>query len=156
MAEDFYKVLGIPKTASAEEIQKAYRTLARKYHPDMNPDDPDGAKKKFQKLQEAFDVLKDPEKRAQYDRFGADFARYQGAGGPGGPGAGAGPFGGFHPGGGASRSGFNPRGKIGRGASRRTGRLTIRRPASGRSRPSSSTRSELSGRRRGFGRGWNY
>ncbi len=89
MADDFYKVLGVNRSASQEEIQKAYRTLARKYHPDMNPDDPEGSKKKFQQLQEAFDVLKDPEKRKQYDQFGPDFQRFSGAGGPGGN-----PFGG--------------------------------------------------------------
>lgn len=100
MAEDYYKVLGVPKTASAEEIQKAYRALARKYHPDMNPDDQEGAKKKFQSLQEAFDVLKDPEKRKQYDQFGPDFAQYTAGPRPGGA-YGGNPFGGgFHPGGG--------------------------------------------------------
>lgn len=104
MAEDFYKVLGVPKTASAEEIQKAYRTLARKYHPDMNPDDQEGAKKKFQHLQEAFDVLKDPEKRKQYDQFGPDFAQY-GSAGPRGGQYGGNPFGGgFHPGAGGGFS----------------------------------------------------
>ena len=116
MAEDYYKVLGVAKTASQEEIQKAYRTLARKYHPDMNPDDQEGAKKKFQRLQEAFDTLKDPEKRKQYDQFGSDYERYAGAqGGYGGARGGANPFGGgFHPQGGGfdwsgagGGSGFN-------------------------------------------------
>lgn len=98
MAEDYYTVLGVPRTASAEEIQKAYRALARKYHPDMNPDDQEGAKKKFQHLQEAFDVLKDPEKRKQYDQFGPDFAQYGAQARPGGA-YGGNPFGGgFHPG----------------------------------------------------------
>ncbi len=69
MSEDYYSVLGISKGASKEEIQKAYRNLARKLHPDVNPDDP-GAKKKFQKLQEAFDVLGNEEKRKMYDQFG--------------------------------------------------------------------------------------
>ena len=110
MAEDYYKVLGVGRSASQEEIQKAYRTLARKYHPDMNPDDQEGAKKKFQHLQEAFDVLKDPDKRRQYDQFGADFARYGGAGPQGGPGGNPVGAGGFHwtgSGGGPESGGIN-------------------------------------------------
>ncbi|MBQ9811845.1 MAG: J domain-containing protein [Thermoguttaceae bacterium] len=83
MAEDFYKVLGVSKTASQDEIQKAYLKLARKYHPDMNPDDPEAAKKKFQEVQSAFDVLKDPEKRKQYDQFGENYANFGGANGAG-------------------------------------------------------------------------
>ncbi len=83
MAEDYYKTLGVSKTASDDEIHKAYLGLARKYHPDMNPDDPEGAKKKFQEIQAAFDVLKDPEKRKQYDQFGAGFDQFGGAGGGG-------------------------------------------------------------------------
>ena len=78
MAEDYYSVLGVPKTASPADIQKAYRELARKYHPDMNPDDKT-AKKKFQKVQAAFDVLNNPEKRQMYDRYGSGFEN-QGAG----------------------------------------------------------------------------
>ena len=54
---DYYKVMGVSKTASQDEIDKAYRNLARKYHPDLNPDDPEGAKKKFQELQDAYDTL---------------------------------------------------------------------------------------------------
>ncbi len=93
MAEDYYKTLGIRRDASQAEIQKAYRDLARKYHPDMNPDDKT-AKKKFQEVQKAFDVLNDPEKREMYDRYGSSFETasaggpYGGAnwgGGPGGP-----------------------------------------------------------------------
>ncbi len=72
MAQDFYKTLGVAKDASAADIQKAYRDLARKYHPDMNPDNPK-AKKKFQEVQAAFDVLNNPEKRELYDRYGANF-----------------------------------------------------------------------------------
>src|SRR5215212_2762284 len=82
MATDHYATLGVPKTASAEDVQKAYRKLARKYHPDMNPDDAT-AKKKFQEVQSAFEVLSDPDKRKRYDQFGADFESV-GAGGPGG------------------------------------------------------------------------
>ncbi len=72
MAQDHYDTLGVSRTASAEEIQKAYRKLARKYHPDMNPDDAT-AKKKFQEVQSAFEVLSDAEKRKRYDQFGSDF-----------------------------------------------------------------------------------
>ena len=80
MAEDYYKTLGVPKNASGAEIQKAYRDLARKYHPDMNPDDKT-AKKKFQQVQTAFDVLNNPEKREMYDRYGSSFETV-GAGSP--------------------------------------------------------------------------
>ncbi|RIK75800.1 MAG: hypothetical protein DCC67_14835 [Planctomycetota bacterium] len=69
MAEDFYATLGVPRGASAEEIKKAYRKLARKYHPDLNPNDPK-AKERFQQVQGAFDVLSDPKKRELYDRYG--------------------------------------------------------------------------------------
>ena len=72
MAEDFYKTLGVKRDAAAAEIEKAYRTLARKYHPDLNPDDKT-AKKKFQAVQAAFDVLSDPKKRELYDRYGSSF-----------------------------------------------------------------------------------
>jgi DnaJ-class molecular chaperone len=72
MAEDYYKILGVPRNATQAEIQKAFRDLARKYHPDLHPDDPD-AKKKFQQIQKAFEVLNDPEKREMYDRYGASF-----------------------------------------------------------------------------------
>jgi len=80
MAEDYYKTLGVARNASQAEIQKAYRELARKYHPDMNPDDKT-AKKKFQQVQTAFDVLNNPEKREMYDRYGSSFET-MGAGGP--------------------------------------------------------------------------
>jgi DnaJ-class molecular chaperone len=82
--EDYYQVLGVPKTASREEIQKAYRQLARKYHPDFNQTDPKGAKEKFQKVQEAFDVLGNPEKRQVYDQFGVS-PDQMGSGGGQGP-----------------------------------------------------------------------
>lgn len=80
MAEDYYKTLGVRRGASQAEIQRAYRELARKYHPDMNPDDKT-AKQKFQEIQKAFDVLNDPEKRELYDRYGSSFET-AGAGGP--------------------------------------------------------------------------
>jgi DnaJ-class molecular chaperone len=97
MAEDYYQTLGVPRTASAEEIRKAYRELARKYHPDLHPDDA-AAKEKFKQVQTAFDVLNDQSKREMYDRYGSAFEGV----GAGGPGGGRGPFpgGGGFPGGG--------------------------------------------------------
>ena len=94
MADDHYQTLGVPRTASAEDIRKAYRELARKYHPDLHPDD-DAAKEKFKKVQAAFDVLNDPSKREMYDRYGSSF---EGVGGPGGWGGGPFPGGGGFPG----------------------------------------------------------
>jgi DnaJ-class molecular chaperone len=84
MATDYYATLGVDRSASPDDIQKAYRKLARKYHPDMNPDDAT-AKKKFQEVQAAFEVLNDPDKRKRYDQFGADFESV-GAGPGAGPG----------------------------------------------------------------------
>ena len=81
MDEDYYKVLGLKRDASQKEIQRAYRDLARKYHPDMNPGD-QKAKERFQRIQQAYDVLNDPEKREMYDRYGSSFG-----------GAGGGPYG---------------------------------------------------------------
>src|SRR6476646_8282146 len=69
---DYYKVLGLDKNASQEDIKKAYRKLARKHHPDLNPNDKE-AHKKFQQLNEANEVLSDPEKRKKYDQYGADW-----------------------------------------------------------------------------------
>lgn len=89
MAEDFYKTLEVNKDASQAEIQKAYRDLARKYHPDLNPDDKN-AKQKFQKVQAAFDVLNDPAKRENYDRYGSAFEQMGAGGGARGPSPGAG------------------------------------------------------------------
>ncbi|MGA2798115.1 MAG: J domain-containing protein [Thermoguttaceae bacterium] len=80
MAEDYYKILGVSREASQTEIQKAYYELAKKYHPDKNPDDKT-AKKKFQQIQAAFDVLGNQEKREMYDRYGSSFET-RGAGGP--------------------------------------------------------------------------
>jgi molecular chaperone DnaJ len=91
--KDYYKVLGVAKAASAEELKKAYRRLAMKYHPDRNPGDKE-AEEKFKEAKEAHDVLSDAEQRAIYDQHGhagVDAARQ--GGGPGGPGGGAG-FGG--------------------------------------------------------------
>jgi len=86
MAEDYYKTLGVSRNASSDEIQAAYRKLARKYHPDLNPDDA-SAKAKFQEVQKAFDVLNDASKREMYDRYGSSFENM----GAGGGGAGGGP-----------------------------------------------------------------
>ncbi len=69
MAKDYYKVLGVGRKTSASEIKKAYRKLARKYHPDLNPGDKD-SENRFKEIQEAYAVLSDPKKRTQYDQFG--------------------------------------------------------------------------------------
>lgn len=73
MARDFYEVLGVARTADQDEIQRAYRTLARKYHPDVNKDPQ--AEERFKEINEAFSVLSDPEQRTRYDRFGEDFRK---------------------------------------------------------------------------------
>ncbi|MFJ2828464.1 DnaJ C-terminal domain-containing protein [Streptomyces sp. NPDC087263] len=73
MPRDFYEVLGVPRTADRDEIQRAYRTLARRYHPDVNKDPQ--AEERFKEINEAFSVLSDPEQRARYDRFGEDFRK---------------------------------------------------------------------------------
>lgn len=89
--KDYYKILGLSKTASQEEIKKAYRKLALKYHPDKNPNNPE-SEEKFKEVSEAYEVLKDPEKRQRYDELGANWKQYEKAG--------AGGFGGYQPGGG--------------------------------------------------------
>lgn len=76
---DYYEVLGIERAASEEEIKKAYRRLARKYHPDFNKDDP-RAEEKFKEINEAYEVLSDPQKREHYDHFGHDSGFGAGAG----------------------------------------------------------------------------
>lgn len=93
MANDYYKTLGISRSASQEEIAKAYRKLARKYHPDLNPED-QSAKKRFQEIQTAYDTLNDPEKRKMYDQFGDGYEQYR-QGNPFGGGGRTGGAGGF-------------------------------------------------------------
>src|SRR5437764_15472436 len=66
---DYYETLGVPRTADTEEVRKAYRKLARKYHPDLNPGDK-SAEDRFKNVQEAYDVLSDTKKRQMYDQFG--------------------------------------------------------------------------------------
>ncbi len=79
MPEDLYQTLGVSRQADQEEIQKAYRKMARKYHPDMNLND-DKAQEKFKRVQEAYDVLSDPEKREAYNRYGSDFEKIRSGG----------------------------------------------------------------------------
>ena len=69
---DYYKILGVDKSASQDDVKKAYKKLARKYHPDLNPNDPD-AHRKFQEINEANEVLSDPEKRKKYDQYGENW-----------------------------------------------------------------------------------
>ena len=75
MAKDFYKILGVERKADEKEIKKAYRKLARRHHPDVNPND-QGAETKFKAINEAFQVLSDKEKRSAYDQFGDDYDKY--------------------------------------------------------------------------------
>src|SRR5947209_11193992 len=89
--KDLYKVLGVSKGASQEEIRRSYRKLARKYHPDANPDDPD-VENRFKEIQHAYEILSNPEKRREYDEGPRTFfgSQGKGRGAPGGAG-----FGGF-------------------------------------------------------------
>lgn len=79
MSKDFYKTLGVDKNASEEDLKKAFRKLAMQYHPDRNTDDPT-AEAKFKEINEAYDILKDPQKRAAYDRYGAAGPQFGGGG----------------------------------------------------------------------------
>lgn len=104
--KDYYKILGVEKTATPEQIKKAYRKLARQHHPDVNPNNPE-AEQRFKEVNEANEVLSDPEKRQKYDQLGADWQRYQQAGSRGGGGFDWSQYG--QPGGG----GFSGRGPFG-------------------------------------------
>jgi DnaJ-class molecular chaperone len=96
--KDYYKTLGVPKTATEKELKAAFRKLARKHHPDVNPGDK-SAESKFKEINEAYEVLGDPDKRKKYDELGANWRAYEQAGGAGNPYAGGSPFGGFGGGG---------------------------------------------------------
>src|SRR5690242_14322107 len=100
---DFYEVLGVPRTASQDEIKRAHRKLARKFHPDMNKNNA-AATEQFKEVQEAYDVLSDPSKRKNYDQFG-----HAGVG-AGAAGEGADPFEAFRRGRGGTRAGGQWRG----------------------------------------------
>jgi len=91
--KDYYSTLGVAKTATEKEIKQAYRRLARKFHPDVNPGDK-SAESKFKEINEAYEVLGDSDKRKKYDELGANWRMYEQAGAAGGPPFGAGsPFG---------------------------------------------------------------
>ena len=88
--KDYYEILGVNKSATDDELKKAFRKMAKKYHPDANPDNKAEAEAKFKEVNEAYEVLSDPQKRKMYDQFGtADpSAGFGGAGGPFGGGNG--------------------------------------------------------------------
>ena len=91
---DYYKIMGVPKDYPQDKMKDAYKRRVRQFHPDLHPDDP-RAKAKFQALQEANEVLSDPQKRQQYDQYGEHWREAGGFGGQGGPGGFDGGFGGF-------------------------------------------------------------
>lgn len=92
---DYYKILGVDKTIPQKDVKKAYLKRAKQFHPDLHPDDPK-AQAKFQALQEAYNVISDPEKRKKYDQYGEQWKQAEQFQGFGGGGAGGGnPFGGF-------------------------------------------------------------
>lgn len=83
-SRDFYKILGLPKSANTNQIKKAYRKLAKELHPDRNKEDPEKASAQFQDLGAAYETLSDPDKRELYDRCGEECVSKEGAGGGGG------------------------------------------------------------------------
>ena len=91
---DYYKILGVDKTIPQKDVKKAYLKRAKKFHPDLHPDDPK-AQAKFQALQEAYDVIGDPEKRRKYDQYGEQWKQAEQFQGFGGGAGGGNPFGGF-------------------------------------------------------------
>lgn len=94
---DYYKILGVDKNIPQKDVRAAYRKRAKQFHPDLHPNDPK-AKAKFQALNEAYDVISDPDKRAKYDKYGEQWKNaqaYEQAGGGGGFGSGGNPFAGF-------------------------------------------------------------
>ncbi|MDU6765598.1 MAG: DnaJ domain-containing protein, partial [Staphylococcus sp.] len=94
MARDYYDILGVSKNASQDEIKKAFRKKARQYHPDVNKDNPKEAEAKFKEANEAYEVLSDETKKAQYDQFGHDAFKQGGGAGASGFQGGFGGFGG--------------------------------------------------------------
>ena len=127
---DYYKVLGVPKDIPQKDIRAAYRKRSKQFHPDLHPDDPK-AKAKFQMLNEAYEVLNDPDKRAKYDQYGENWKQADQFGGFGTGGGGGNPFEGFsfNMGGEGGMSDFFQQifGGMGMGGSRRT--RTTRRAA---------------------------
>ena len=91
---DYYKILGVDKTIAQKDVKKAYLKRAKQFHPDLHPDDPK-AQAKFQALQEAYDVIGDPQKRAKYDQYGEKWREAEQFQGFGGGQGGSNPFGGF-------------------------------------------------------------
>ena len=91
---DYYKILGVDKTIQQKDVKKAYLKRAKQFHPDLHPDDPK-AQAKFQALQEAYDVIGDPEKRKKYDQYGEQWKQADQFGGFGSGAGGGNPFGGF-------------------------------------------------------------
>lgn len=75
---DCYEVLGLPKTATIEEVKKAYKKLAIKWHPDKNPNNKEQAKEKFREISEAYEILSDPEKKSSYDNYGFEGPKMRG------------------------------------------------------------------------------
>lgn len=128
---DYYKVMGIPKDTPQKDIRAAYRKRSKQFHPDLHPDDPK-AKAKFQMLNEAYEVLNDPDKRAKYDQYGENWKQAEQFGGFGTGGGGGNPFEGFsfNMGGEGGMSDFFQQifGNMGMGGGRRT-RTTRRQPA---------------------------